>query len=86
MSLELFFVPADQYIIFACEEGIYTFNLNQIHEGVMDQVKGQIPQCHCAVIIRVALLSSRMTQNLLCFEEGPARMLEHSWSRQIALA
>ncbi|XP_022097280.1 mitogen-activated protein kinase kinase kinase kinase 5-like isoform X3 [Acanthaster planci] len=28
----------DQYIIFACEEGIYTFNLNQIHEGVMDQI------------------------------------------------
>ncbi|XP_071802348.1 mitogen-activated protein kinase kinase kinase kinase 5-like isoform X3 [Asterias amurensis] len=28
----------DQYIIFACEEGIYTFNLTQIHEGVMDQI------------------------------------------------
>ena len=31
-------LPTDQYIIFACEEGIYTFNLTQIHEGVMDQV------------------------------------------------
>ncbi|XP_041468218.1 mitogen-activated protein kinase kinase kinase kinase 5-like isoform X2 [Lytechinus variegatus] len=28
----------DQYIIFGCDEGIYMFNLTQIHEGAMDQM------------------------------------------------
>lgn len=31
-------VFSDQIILFGCEEGIYSLNTAQIHEGVMDQI------------------------------------------------
>lgn len=39
IMIYLHFCVTDQYIIFGCDEGIYMFNLTQIHEGAMDQVR-----------------------------------------------
>ena len=32
-------VPLDQYVLLGCDEGIYTLNLNEIHEGTMELVR-----------------------------------------------
>lgn len=50
---------SDQYIIFGTEEGIYTLNLNELHEATMEQVIW-VHQTH-----RIDLVT-RGSQKVLC--------------------
>lgn len=39
-GLTLFLVPPDQYMVVGAEEGIYTLNLHELHEDMMEKVRG----------------------------------------------
>ena len=58
----VFVVPLDQYVLLGCDEGIYTLNLNEIHEGTMELVR--CLSCGCVVNLSKMLSCCQIVSHL----------------------